>query len=60
MIERYCLRYDITGMYNPVFNIPRTSLLLFLDECGNFLTCHLDYWGLEWRMLGLVHKIGGD
>ena len=60
MIERYCLRYDINEMYNPVFNIQRTSLLLFLDECGNFLTCHLDYWGLEWRMLGLVHKIGGD
>lgn len=60
MIRRYCLRYDICEMHNPVFNIPRTSLLLFLDEYGTFLTCHLDYWGLEWRMLGLVQNITGD
>lgn len=54
---RYCLRYDILDMWNPVFDFKNTSLLLFVNDKGDFLTCHLDYWGLEWRMLGLVKKI---
>lgn len=56
MTDRFCLRYDVE-MYNPIFNTPITALLLFVDKSGNFLTCHLDYWGLEWRMAGLVIRL---
>ena len=58
-MDKFCLRYDIS-MYNPVYDSPRTKLLLFVDRGGDFLTCHLDYYGLEVLLLGLVHYIGGD
>ena len=47
-------------MFNPVFLSETTSLLIFVDEVGVFLTCHLDYFGLLWRLAGLVKELGGD
>ncbi len=58
-MSEFCLNYRI-NMFNPVFLSETTSLLLFVDEVGNFLTCHLDYFGLLWRLVGLVKELGGD
>ena len=59
MLDKFCLRYDIE-MENLVYNSPITKLLLFVNSEGDFLTCHLDFFGIECRLLGLVKKIGGD
>lgn len=58
-MTEFCLNYRI-NMYNPVFLSETTSLLIFVDEVGNFLTCHLDYFGLLWRLVGLVKELGGE
>ena len=55
----FCLNYRI-NMFNPIFLSETTSLLIFVDEVGNFLTCHLDYFGLLWRLVGLIKELGGD
>ena len=58
-MSEFCLNYRI-NMFNPVFLSETTSLLIFVDEVGVFLTCHLDYFGLLWRLAGLVKELGGD
>lgn len=58
-MTEFCLNYRI-NMFNPVFLSETTSLLIFVDEIGNFLTCHLDYFGLLWRLVRLVKELGGD
>ena len=58
-MTEFCLNYRI-NMFNPVFLSETTSLLIFVDELRNFLTCHLDYCGLLWRLVGLVKELGGD
>ena len=58
-MREFCLNYRI-NMFNPIFLSETTSLLIFVDEVGNFLTCHLDYFGLLWRLVGLVMELGGD
>jgi len=58
-MTEFCLNYRI-NMFNPVFLSETTSLLIFINEVGDFLTCHLDYFGLLWRLVGLVKELGGD
>lgn len=58
-MTEFCLNYRI-NMFNPVFLTETTSLLIFVNEVGDFLTCHLDYFGLLWRLAGLVKELKGD
>ena len=55
-MTEFCLNYRIP-MFNPVFLTETTNLLIFVNEIGDFLTCHLDYWGLKWRLIGLVKEL---
>ncbi len=56
MMTEFCLNYRL-DMFNPVFQTETTSLLIFVNHIGDFLTCHLDYFGLLWRLAGLVKML---
>ena len=55
-MTKFCLNYRI-NMFNPVFLTETTNLLIFVNDIGDFLTCHLDYFGLLWRLTGLVKML---
>ena len=56
-MDRFCLKYTIKEMFNPVYRTDNTDLLIFVDNMGDFCTCFPDYWGIEWRLIGLVKRI---